>query len=252
VAELTRELLRQQAELQAEADGVEVDLQLAALLEPLGEPVRVGSAALGLMVWRDLDLTVVCKELALEAVAAVGAHLAAHARVRQVTFRNDTGHWNTNPSYPDGLYLGVEYRSPARHDWKLDIWFVDQPDRQPDLAHLRWIPAQLCPETREAILLIKSGWASRPDYGKRVTSVDIYTAVLTGRVRTREDFEKWIVNRHQIPETPPRRRSGEAAGSPARGQPRCAPVVDRSDWRVDSKPRSSGWANVLERDSIAE
>jgi hypothetical protein len=155
VAELTRELLRQQDELQAEAEAVEVDLQLAALLGPIGEPIRVGSAALGLMVWPDLDLTVACTELAVEPVAAVGARLAAHPRVRHVTFRNDTGDWNTHPgSYPDGLYLGVGYRAPSGRDWKLDIWFVDEPDRQPDLAHLRSMPAQLSPETREAILLV--------------------------------------------------------------------------------------------------
>jgi hypothetical protein len=197
VVELTRELLRQQDELQAEARAVEVDLKVDELLRPVGEPVRVGSAALGLMVWRDLDLTVVCTELALEPVAALGARLAAHPRVRQVTFRNDTGRWKTNPSYPDGLYLGVVYRAPSGRDWKLDIWFVDEPDRQPDLAHLRWMPAQLVPETREAILLVKSAWASWPEYGKSITSFDIYTAVLKGGVRTREDFEEWVANRQR-------------------------------------------------------
>jgi hypothetical protein len=197
VAELTRELLRQQGELQGEAKAVEVDLHLDALLGPIGEPVRVGSVALGLMVWRDLDLTVVCTELTVEPIAAIGAGLAAHPRVRQVTFRNDTGHWKTNPSYPDGLYLGVGYRSPAGRDWKLDIWFIDEPDRQPDLAHLRWMPAQLSPETREAILVVKSAWAFRPEYGTSITSFDIYTAVLNDAIRTREDFEEWVAKRHK-------------------------------------------------------
>jgi hypothetical protein len=203
VAELAGELLRQQDRLQAEAEAVEADLQLEALLRPIGEPVRVGSAALGLMVWCDLDVTVVCTELAVEPVAAVGARLAAHPRVRHVTFRNDTGHWNTGPSYPDGLYLGVGYRARSGRDWKLDIWFVDEPDRQPDLAHLRSMPAQLGPETREAILLVKSAWASRPEYGKSITSFDIYTAVLEGGVRTREDFEAWVANRRPTPKTTP-------------------------------------------------
>src|SRR5207244_6424292 len=121
VAELTRELLRQQDALQAEATAVELDLKVHDLLGSVGQVVRVGSAALGLMVWRDLDLTVVCTQLVLEPVAALGARLAAHPRVRQVTFRNDMGHWNTDPAYPDGLYLGVQYRSPAGHDWNLAV-----------------------------------------------------------------------------------------------------------------------------------
>ena len=63
VSEFTRELLRQQDRLQAEASAAEGDLELAALLTPIGHPVRVGSAALALMVWRDLDVTVICTEL---------------------------------------------------------------------------------------------------------------------------------------------------------------------------------------------
>lgn len=195
MADLASELLRQQDALQAEARSVEVDLRVEELLGPVGEVFRVGSAALGLMVWRDLDLTVVCTELAVEPVAAIGARLAEHPRVRRVEFRNDTGHWNTDPRYPDGLYLGVGYRSPTGIDWKLDIWFVDEPDRQPDPAHVRWIPEQLTPEIRAAILNIKSAWAPRPEYGESVKSFDIYTAVLKDGVRTREEFQAWLANR---------------------------------------------------------
>jgi len=189
------DLLRQQAELQAEAGAVESDLRLEELLTPLGEVNRVGSAALGLMVWRDLDLTVVCTKLALEPVTAVGARLAAHPRVNTITFRNDTKQWKTNPNYPDGLYLGVGYRSPTNNDWKLDIWFVDEPERQPDLAHMRWMPEKLTPEARTTILLIKSAWAPRPEYGKSVTSFDVYSAVLNDDVRTLEAFDEWLGHR---------------------------------------------------------
>jgi hypothetical protein len=73
--------------------------------------VPVGSAALGLMVWPDLDLTVVCRRLDAEAVAGAGASLAGHPRVREVRFIDDTGDWNTDPTYPDGLYLGLRCRS---------------------------------------------------------------------------------------------------------------------------------------------
>jgi hypothetical protein len=65
------------------------------------------------MVWRDLDITVICPTLESEAAAPIGARLAVHPRVRQVLFRNDTGAWNTDPTYPDGLYLGLKYRTPA-------------------------------------------------------------------------------------------------------------------------------------------
>ena len=192
------ELLRQQDALQAEARAVAADLQVDGVLGQVGEVNWVGSAALGLMVWRDLDLTVVCAKLMLEPVWEIGAKFARHPRVNTVTFRNDSGHWITDPTkYPDGLYLGVGYRSTSARDWKLDIWFVDEPERQPDLAHLRWIPEVLTPETRSAILTIKNAWARGAEYGKRVKSFDIYSAVLNAGVRSLEEFDDWLGRRAQ-------------------------------------------------------
>ncbi|MEU4115478.1 hypothetical protein AB0F71_13395 [Kitasatospora sp. NPDC028055] len=188
------ELLDRQRALQAEADAVHADLGLDALLGALGTPVRVGSSALGLMVRRDLDVTVVCPRLDAsvhERVAAAGARLALHERVRQVRLRNDTGAWNEDPAaYPDGLYLGLDHRCPAGYDWTLDLWFVDDPDRQPDLAHLRDLPPRLTRQARTAILRIKHAWADRPEYGRSVRSWGIYRAVLDEGVRTPEEFER--------------------------------------------------------------
>src|SRR2546422_5051179 len=129
MTESTDDLLRRQDALQAEGGAVEDDRKLGEALSPLGKPVRVGSAALGLMVWRDLDFTVVSPLLDVAAVAQVGARLAPHPRIREVRFRDDTGAWNTDPTYPDGLYLGLGYRSPTGDDCKIDIWCVDQPAR---------------------------------------------------------------------------------------------------------------------------
>lgn len=194
------DLLARQDRLQEEARAVRVDLALDDRASRLGEVVLVGSAALGLMVWRDLDLTVVCPHLDLPAVADLGAALASHDRVGEVRFRDDTGTWNTDPAtYPDGLYLGLRYRSRAGEDWKVDIWFVDEPDRQPDLAHLRNLPARVTADARRAILEIKSTWSTRPAYGSDVTSYDIYRAVLDGGVRTHAAFDDWLATRGADP-----------------------------------------------------
>lgn len=189
------ELLEQQRRLQGEADAVYTDLRLDELLGSVGDPVRVGSSALGLMVWPDLDVTVVCASLDLAAVASLGAALAGHPRIRQVTTLNDTGTWNVDPAYPDGLYLGLKYRSEAGVEWKVDIWFVDEPDRQPDLEHVRMMPDRLTDETRLRILAIKDEWADRPEYGKTVRSFDIYTAVLDDGVESPDRFQAWLDGR---------------------------------------------------------
>jgi hypothetical protein len=183
------DLLRRQDELQAEAAGLRADLELDTHLAQHGQVNGVGSAALGLMVWRDLDLTVVCQALDPGRVAGTGAVLARHRQMREVRFRNDTGVWNTDPRYPDGLYLGLDCESRLGQRWKVDIWFVDEPGRQPDLAHVRDLPARLTPQMRAAILLTKDAWVGRPEYGTGVSGWDIYSAVLDDGVRTPAEFE---------------------------------------------------------------
>jgi hypothetical protein len=188
-------LLLQQKALQNEASEVADELRLYELLSQAGEPVRVGSSALGLMVWRDLDMTVICSRLTQQLIAQIASELMLHIGVRELKFINDTGDYNTDPAYPDGLYIGLKYKSQRGKEWKMDIWFVDEPERQPDLKHIVTMPEQLTQERREAILRIKSDWASRDEYGKTVRSFDIYTAVLEENIRTPEQFQTWLDQR---------------------------------------------------------
>jgi hypothetical protein len=188
-------LLARQDGLQAEAALARADLRLDQALSEVGRPVLVGSAGLGLMVRRDLDITVVTPALDLNSVLRLGARMANHPRVREVVFRNDTGGWNLDLGYPDGLYLGLRYRSPAGKDWTIDLWFVDEPDRQPDLAHLRTLSVRLTSTTRSAILRIKDSWWNHPKVQPRVCSYDIYSAVPDGDVRTVDQFVQWLARR---------------------------------------------------------
>ena len=190
MADLTRrraldddELLVRQRALQAEADAVLDRLELLPALTTIGRPVRTGSSALGLMVWRDLDLTVVCDQLDAEAVAALGGRLALHPYVREVTYRNDSGDWNADPAaYPDGLYLRLK---AGRPEWQLDVWFVDEPDRQPDLGHLESLAPRLTDEARLAILRVKDACWDKPGY----SSYDVYRAVLDHGVQNPEQYQ---------------------------------------------------------------
>lgn len=190
-----QELLAEQGRLQEEAAAVRTDLALDQRFSDIGTVTLVGSAALGLMLWRDLDLTVICQHLDVARIAALGPPLAEHERVRQIVLRDDTGDWNNDPLYPDGVYLGLRYRSPDGDDWNIDVWFVDEPHRQPDLAHLRTLPERITTDARRAILRIKDVWAGHPNYGSSITSHDVYTAVLDGHVRTNEQFAAWLEQR---------------------------------------------------------
>lgn len=185
---MTEALVARQQRLQDEASDLRVELGLDAILGAIGEPVVVGSAALGLMTWRDLDITVVCEQLDIHAVLDANNQIGALPQVREVRFRDDTGRWNTDPTYPDGFFLGIACTARTGKVWSIDLWFVDEPDRQPDLAHLASLPPRLDDDTRTAILTIKDVWCTSPAYGSEVTSHEIYEAVLDHGVRTLDGF----------------------------------------------------------------
>ncbi|MDQ0136172.1 hypothetical protein J2T08_004108 [Neorhizobium galegae] len=190
-------ILEKQAELQAEADAIVGALHLDALLRTAGNPVRVGSSALGVMVRRDIDITVICEKLdpaTRRTVAEIAGELMLDSRVGALRYRNDSGFWNTEPqNYPDGLYLGLTYRTEKGEDWNFDIWFIDEPDRQPDLGHLKTLLPRLTDGARETILIIKAELvANTPEGGKPASSASVYEAVLDGEVRTTAEFERWM------------------------------------------------------------
>lgn len=189
------DLLLNQARLQAEADHLVQVLDLTTQLAALGRPTRVGSSALGLMVRRDIDITVSCPKLdaaTLAGFAQLGARLMERDDlVLAVRFRNDAGRWNAEPqSYPDGLYLGLTVRTADGANWTFDIWLVDQPERQPDLKHLRTLPPRLTEADRLTILTIKHALAADATEPK-IPSALVYEAVLDHGVRDVTGFRAW-------------------------------------------------------------
>lgn len=182
------DLLERQAALQQEAALVLEGLGLLSLLEKVGRPVQVGSVALGLMVARDIDITTLCPELETTVIFDLGRPLAEHPRVRTLFFRNDTGSWNIDPDYPDGIQWRVGYQTSAGEDWTLDLWFIHEQSRQFDLDHLESLAPRLTEETRRAILAIKQAWHGHPDY----SSYAIYAAVLDHGVRTPDEFGAYL------------------------------------------------------------
>lgn len=190
--------LERQVQLQREADELVDTLGLTPMLSSIGEPVRVGSSALGLMVRRDIDITVVCARLGpetLEEFAHIGALLMQKSdRVVKVSFRNDAGLWNREPDrYPDGYYINLAVEARDGAHWTVDIWAVDDPARQPDLAHLKTLPPALTDETRDAILAIKFTLNHRA--AAAPPSAHVYEAVIAHGVRTTEQFDAWYASR---------------------------------------------------------
>ena len=188
-------MLARQDALQAEASAVIADLDLFRLLRTVGRPVQTGSSVLGLMVGRDIDVTSLCPSLEPIPIFDTVRSLTTHPRVHRLNFRNDTGRWNTDPQYPDGLYWTVKYRTDANDDWNLDLWFLIEGTTQFDLQHIESMPPRLTPEARLAILRIKEAWHGLPAYGSQVRSYDIYEAVLDHGVTSPEEFDSYLNDR---------------------------------------------------------
>jgi hypothetical protein len=190
-------LLARQTALQMEAQALLDDLKLLEVLGQLGQPIVVGSVALGLMAWRDLDVSVLCPELDTAAIHAAMRPLAADPRLLRYECRIELGERNPDPTLPDGIYWGLRCRAldAAVEPWKCDIWFLRADAPQGDLAHLETLPPKLTPETRLAILWLKSLWSQLPIYRTQVYSVDIYDAVLEHDVRTPEAFRVFLRER---------------------------------------------------------
>ena len=195
--------LKIQHSLQSESDVVVRDLNLEEMLSNLGKVTRVGSSAMGLMVRRDIDITVTCSKIdapTTEAFALVGARLMSMTeQVVEVRYRNDTGAWNADPEkYPDGLYLWLSVRGKDRAMWTIDIWLVDEPERQPDLTHLKTLLPRLTEQNLRTILAIKSALDAGQQSENRVPSALVYEAVVDHDVLTVAEFEGWLQERSGV------------------------------------------------------
>lgn len=181
-------LVARQDAFQVEAAELLVELDL---MGRLGDATVIGSAALGLMVWRDLDIHVIVS--ALDPAHAFDAlrPLLMDPRVTQVRYLNEA----TLADDRARLYFAVNLQTAGGADWKLDIGFWPAVRGPKEAAFAASMLARLTPESRLAILWIKDIWHRTPEYRTSVTSMDIYSAVLDHGVRTPIGFSAWLSDR---------------------------------------------------------
>ncbi len=163
---------------------------IAEYLNKYGDAYTVGSVALDLMTWRDIDLEVICnKEPTREDALEVVEILFVENDFRKVTpidYREGEG-----VSKPKGLYIGGQYIDEDRNEWKVDIWLLT-PDSANAKKKTQEIRDKLTPKYRERILNLKSRLHDHPKYRKQVLSVDIYDAVLDKEVKDLEGLKEYL------------------------------------------------------------
>jgi hypothetical protein len=189
-------LLDRQATLETEAATLLAEWDLFRRLRRVGQAELIGSAALGLMVWRDVDIMVMAPGLSVAGAFAALDPLITNPRVTQVRYLNQSGPFNETALPEDErYYFAATIRSDDDAEWKLDIsfWLADRSPRE--LSYLDEMKRRLTDETRLAVLWIKDVWHQLPTYRTSVLSIDIYDAVLEHGVRSPHGFEIYLGER---------------------------------------------------------
>jgi hypothetical protein len=131
------ELLHRADLLQVAATEVIADLDLPALLGQLGYVEHLGSSVSGLMVWRDIDFAVRCRDLTPGRAWDALRPLLAQPRLMRLNYWNEAGERSPTGRADDQRdYFVVYVASAAGDEWKIDLslWLSDAP--RPHLAQL--------------------------------------------------------------------------------------------------------------------
>jgi hypothetical protein len=170
------------------------ELDVFRLLGQVGNPVQIGSSALGLMVWPDIDINVSCPGLSIDRVLETVLPIIAHPQVKRMRYLNEVGRFNpTGLELHDRYYFATYYCASSGIEWKIDTSFWLGVGEHPEPVHDA-IARQLTEETRLSILWIKDIWYRLPTYRDQVYSVDIYDAVLEHGVRTPAEFDIYLTD----------------------------------------------------------
>ncbi len=195
------ELYQRQQDLQVEAQEIIHELDIVAHLGQVGEVFQIGSLVSGLMVWRDLDFSIVCRDHDPSAIFRAMTPILSDERTIKLEYLNEAG-FRAPSDAPDDerLYFVVNHETAAGNVWKLDFsfWFTMQ--GRGEIMYPHRVREQLTEETRLAILWLKDIWRRSPTYPYEVGGYEIYDAVLNHGVRTPERLRAYLIAHGYPPE----------------------------------------------------
>lgn len=175
--------------LQKQAYKIIDELGLMEFLKKFGQPVLVGSVALGLMSWPDIDIVVV-SQLKIEEYLETVNYLFKKSNTYNLSLQDFRK--SIYSDRPRGLYCGVTYLVKPRTFWKIDIWFLPSAKA---LELVNDIKSRLTDKSRMLILKIKNKMREKTKHGKEVSGMDVYKAVLDNDVKTLGEFKRYLKDR---------------------------------------------------------
>lgn len=182
------EYIKKQNLLHKKALKIIKELDLIQLLGKYGEVKIVGSVALELMSWPDIDIIVYSSpniDNFLEVIRSLFSKESTYS-INIQDFRK-----SIYPDRPQGIYCGLTYLEKPKTFWKIDIWFL--PKKEDKAVKLvEWVKERINNESRKTILKIKNEMREKLDYGKKISGVDVYRAVLESKVENLNEFVKYL------------------------------------------------------------
>ena len=153
----------------------------AVLERQFGRPMIVGSVALDLMTWRDIDIYVPLdpahRDRFVAVLPPVMETLGATGHVvYRVTYNDEW--FRPRGDYGQGYYFGLRVVAASGAEWKIDLWAWDPPVYERKLLDFAELDERLRRADRGLILRLKSEAQGLPGFRDRVTSHDIYQFVL--------------------------------------------------------------------------
>lgn len=149
-----------------------------------GDPVVVGSVALGLVVRPDIDLEIYADSPRTWDGFTIITDLAELPKLRAVRYKDNRDRREA------GLYWKLEYELTADQLWTVDMWLFDRSRRAASASPMiEPVLAALTDEKRDTILAIKEEAAA---LGSRAHGHWLYRAVLNEGVRSFAAYQAWI------------------------------------------------------------
>lgn len=192
--EYVAELYQRQQDLQVEAQEIIHELDIISRISEVGEVYQIGSLVSGLMVWRDIDFTIVCRGREAADVFRAMVPIMSDERIIKLDYVNETGLRSPSGLPEDErLYFVLNYETAPGHVWKLDFSFWFTHEGRGEIMYPHQLREQLTEETRLAILWLKDIWRRSPTYPYEVGGWEIYDAVLNHGVRSPEHLRAYLI-----------------------------------------------------------
>jgi hypothetical protein len=188
--------LKESETLQQSARQLLRKLHLLEILRSAGDAKVVGSMKFGLMTWRDIDIDVVSKNDPSKGQAVKIQNQLMRERGCKSSKLIDNL-IQLEIDRPKSIYLGISYQDDENNYWKIDIRFINVKDVASDTTN-ELIKKHLNESNKLTILEIKEQVSDDPRYHKEFSSVDIYEAVLLDKVKSFDEFCKYIKRKKGI------------------------------------------------------